>query len=324
MSLFKDKSLKKCHTDNRKMIDDIHEEMISDMKPEDIASYYLKNGLLLDKYYRTDTETRQCTTGILSYLSNEPIQVESSTIDTKKELLGKLMENIDDNILTMNTDVVYDRCKMEGCGGSMKMSQIEGTFQCPKCGYTEDIIVESEKGSYNDPPNESNYFAYKRINHFNEWLSQFQAKATTDIPDNIYIDVHRELKKDIYLDWDNLSYARVRETLKKLKYNKYYEHIPHIINILSGKNAPNLDRKIEDTLRSLFKDIQKPFMTHCPPTRKNFLSYSYVLYKFCELLEYDELLIFFPLLKSREKLQQQDMIWEKICNELQWQYIPST
>ena len=324
MSLFKDKSLKKCHTDNRKMIDDIHEEMISDMNPEDITSYYLKNGLLLDKYYRTDTETRQCTTGILSYLSNEPNKTEPSTIDTKKELLGKLMENIDDNILTMNTDVVYDRCKMEGCGGSMKMSQIEGTFQCPKCGYTEDIIVESEKGSYNDPPNESNYFAYKRINHFNEWLSQFQAKATTDIPDNIYIDVHRELKKDIYLDWETLSYARVRETLKKLKYNKYYEHIPHIINILSGKNAPNLDRKIEDTLRSLFKDIQKPFMTHCPPTRKNFLSYSYVLYKFCELLEYDELLIFFPLLKSREKLQQQDMIWEKICNELQWQYIPST
>ena len=61
----------------------------------------------------------------------------------------------------------------------------------------------------------------------------------------------------------------------------------------------------------------------CPKNRKNFLSYSYVLHKFCELLELDDLLVYFPLLKSREKLQQQDRIWEKICRSLQWQYIPS-
>ena len=116
----------------------------------------------------------------------------------------------------------------------------------------------------------------------------------------------------------------MREILKTLNYNKYYEHIPHLINALSGKKAPTLSRKAEETLRSLFKDIQVPFMNNCPPNRKNFLSYSYVLHKFCELLEYDELLIYFPLLKSREKLQQQDQIWDKICLELKWQYIPST
>ena len=66
-----------------------------------------------------------------------------------------------------------------------------------------------------------------------------------------------------------------------------------------------------------------PFMKHCPEERKNFLSYSYVLHKFCELIELDELLEHFPYLKSREKLQQQDMIWGKICKELSWQYIPS-
>ena len=32
---------------------------------------------------------------------------------------------------------------------------------------------------------------------------------------------------------------------------------------------------------------------------------------------------YFPLLKSREKLQQQDFIWKKICNDLEWEYIPS-
>ena len=73
----------------------------------------------------------------------------------------------------------------------------------------------------------------------------------------------------------------------------------------------------------MFKEIQIPFMNNCPDDTKNFLSYSYVLHKFCQLLELDDLLSHFPLLKSREKLQQQDKIWENICKDLKWQYIPS-
>ena len=84
-----------------------------------------------------------------------------------------------------------------------------------------------------------------------------------------------------------------------------------------------MNRQQEEQLRMMFKEIQVPFMNNCPETRSNFLSYSYVLHKFCELLEYDYLLAHFPLLKSREKLLQQDKIWKLICKELQWQYIAS-
>ena len=51
----------------------------------------------------------------------------------------------------------------------------------------------------------------------------------------------------------------------------------------------------------MFKDIQQPFQKHCPDDRKNFLSYSYVLHKFCELLELDEFLKCFPYLKAGVK-----------------------
>ena len=64
-------------------------------------------------------------------------------------------------------------------------------------------------------------------------------------------------------------------------------------------------------------------MKYGPPERQNFLSYTYVLHKFCELLELDDLLRCFPLLKSREKLQEQDAIWEKICNDLGWCFYKS-
>jgi hypothetical protein len=73
----------------------------------------------------------------------------------------------------------------------------------------------------------------------------------------------------------------------------------------------------------MFKEIQIPFLKYCPAERQNFLSYGYVLHKFCQLLELDHLLPSFPLLKSREKLQIQDVIWEKICNELNWEFIKS-
>jgi len=65
-------------------------------------------------------------------------------------------------------------------------------------------------------------------------------------------------------------------------------------------------------------------MKYCPPNRQNFTSYPYILHKFCQLLEWDELLPCFPLLKSRDKLQEADSIWEKICGDLGWCFYPST
>jgi hypothetical protein len=84
-----------------------------------------------------------------------------------------------------------------------------------------------------------------------------------------------------------------------------------------------MSREVEEKLRFMFKEIQPSFVKHCPSDRNNFLSYSYVLYKFCELLELDEYLRYFPLLKNRDKLYAQDKIWELICKDLRWGYIKS-
>ena len=84
-----------------------------------------------------------------------------------------------------------------------------------------------------------------------------------------------------------------------------------------------MPQALEDKLRLMFHKIQAPFEKVKPAHRKNFLSYSFTLYKFCELLGEDEYLPCFPLLKSKEKLYIQDRIWEAICHELQWQFIRS-
>jgi len=209
------------------------------------------------------------------------------------------------------------------CDSEMHFSQNEAMLGCPKCGYQDFILIDSEKPSYKEPPREISYFAYKKINHLNEWLAQFQAKETTEIPQDIFEQIQSELKKERITDTIKLKSSKLREILKKLKLSKYYEHVAHIMNRLNGIQAPVLSREVEDKLRFMFREIQPSFIKHCPKGRSNFLSYSYVLYKFCQLLELDEFLPCFPLLKSREKLYMQDKIWQCICDDMGWEFIKS-
>jgi len=131
-----------------------------------------------------------------------------------------------------------------------------------------------------------------------------------------------EIKKE-RIDPMKLTYNKMREILKKIKINKYYEHIPYIINRITGLPTPHFPPELEMKLRSMFNETQAPFLKHCPPERSNYLSYSFVLYKFFQLLGKHEFLKYFPLLKSREKLHNQDLIWAKVCTELGWPFYPS-
>ena len=110
--------------------------------------------------------------------------------------------------------------------------------------------------------------------------------------------------------------------LKKLGYNKYYEHIPFIKEKL-GIKPPVMSPELEETLCNLFMEIQGPYAKFCPEDRVNFLNYYYTVYKLCELLDQREFLPYFPMLKDREKRIEQDEIWKKICEELNWEFIPT-
>ena len=194
-------------------------------------------------------------------------------------------------------------------------------LDCTICGFRDFILVDSEKPSYKDPPREMSYYAYKKINHLNEWLAQFQAKETTDISPAVLDSIKAELRKERITDMSKVKASKLKEVVKKLKLHRCYDHVAHILNKLNGISAPVLSREIEEKLRFMFKEIQFSFVKHCPKKRSNFLSYSFVLYKFCELLELDDYLPCFPLLKSREKLYMQDKIWQKICEDMGWEFI---
>jgi ribosomal protein S27AE len=224
----------------------------------------------------------------------------------------KRMDNNNDN-----TEICH-RCNIP-----LICLQHDAIMICNNCGYQELLLVEQNRPILKQNTKDTSHFSYKRINHFREWCNQVQGKESTDIPNDIFEKILNEIKKEKIMDTKRITYSKMREILKRLRINKYYEHINYIINRINGIPTPQFSTELEEKLCSMFKDIQGPFLKHCPKDRKNFLSYSYVLYKFFQILGLNEYLKFFPLLKSREKLYVQDQIWKKICEDLNYKIIPS-
>jgi len=242
----------------------------------------------------------------------------------RKDIFVEYMQRVEMDLSVVNEDSITENsiANCESCDSTnIFENTTDGDIVCHDCGY---CMVNLEFGlSFQDEQNVTkiSQYSYKRQNHFNEWVQQFQGKETANIPDEIIEQLRYELKKQRVDNVKLITHAKVRGLLKKLRQNKYYEHIPYICNILTGVNPPKMDIALEEKLRLMFNEIQEPFDSVCPKNRKNFLSYPYVLYKFCELLGEDKYLPFFPLLKSKEKLTQQDEIWKGMCKILKWEFI---
>lgn len=252
------------------------------------------------------------------------IEIEPNSPKNKSELLDQYMMLIDSNYACEKKQNEGKIKKCPLCNIEKTLMHSEGMYVCQTCGEVDFVIIDSEKPNYKEAVSDTKPgYPYKRINHLNEWLAQFQAKESIEIPEDIYNRILAELHKNRIYDLKKLSLTYMKKILKILGLTSYYEHTTYIISKLSGIQPPTINRETEEKIRLMFRQIQVPFEKYCPRNRTNFLSYSYVLHKFFQLLELDDFVEFFPLLKSREKLKQQDIIWEKICVELNWDYIPS-
>lgn len=289
--------------------------------------YFFDTSEILCDYYDILNDKNKKHTSkktIMDFFNKKPQQspTEEKAHKNRAELYDQYLSITDPgSVKKKMTNKFIEHCSV--CNIEKTLIISDGILVCTNCGQTDFVIIDSDKPNYKDPIPDTSAYAYKRINHFNEWLSQFQAKESTEIPNEIFGEILLEINKARLHNLAALTPEKMRQILKKLRYNKYYEHIPHIINKLNGVPPPNMTREVEERMRIMFRQIQEPFAKHCPKDRKNFLSYSYVLHKFCQLMELDDFLQCFPLLKSREKLQQQDRIWKEICKSLGWEYIAS-
>jgi len=256
--------------------------------------------------------------------TKETANPNSDKYGKSKKTYQKYWKNINNEIINIQDYVIpSDICEICRQGELIPHDE-EGILICNNnnCGKFITYIVDSSKPSNKEPPNEVSYTAYIRLNHFKEILSQFQAKETTQIPDEVIEAIRNRIKKERITDFSVINYNKMREILRKLGFNKYFEHIQYI-NSIFGIKPPIMNEELHETLCVLFIEIQKPWAIHCPANRTNFFNYTYTLYQLCVLLDQTQYLPYIPLLKDRDKQIEQDMIWKLVCNDLDWEFTPT-
>ena len=121
-----------------------------------------------------------------------------------------------------------DVCKL--CSGHMILIATKSVMACQQCGYaTTYLDATTSSVSYGDEV-EFASFSYKRLNHFNEWLQQVQAKESFEIPQDVIDQVMTELHRQ-RVAYKDIDQKKVREVLKTLKLRKTYEHSAQITSV---------------------------------------------------------------------------------------------
>lgn len=285
--------------------------------------YYLNNNQHIFDYFENKKEisNNNNKTKLLNSFFKIKSDESEQSIREHQDSVQKYLSNLDESFIDINKFIVETDICQSCKNGELIPIDHEGIMVCNNCHKHIQYLVENEKPSYKEPPKEACFYAYKRINHFREILAQFQAKETTQIPEEVLENIKNQIRKE-RIDLSQLNNKKAKDILKKLGYNKYYEHIPFIKDKL-GIKPPVMTQELEESLCNLFMEIQGPYAKFCPDDRVNFLNYYYTVYKLCELLDQTQFLPYFPMLKDREKRIEQDEIWKKICQSLDWEFIPT-
>lgn len=221
--------------------------------------------------------------------------------------------------VAMTARDVCPRCE----GVKLLLCASKSILSCPSCGHSVAYLdATSFSTSFDDVVDYCQY-SYKKVSHFMQWVTLLQGKEAHRVPDDVMHDVMVDLRdRQKITDVTQITVKRVRDTLKALRHKKAYDHAVQITSRLSGERPMRLPRETEEQLRNMFLKMQPAFLRHAPKTRSNFLSYSYVLYRCLQILGLHEMCEHISLLKGRDKLEANDAIFRKMCEEdLGW-HIP--
>ena len=287
-------------------IDEIKKQINDIENKKDSMEFYIKNGNILSKYYN-------------SFDSNEYAV-------NRTDLLSEYLSNNDHHYVKHKEYTKYDEY-CYNCGEYRETITSESILICPNCGEEINNIIESDGSTDKDQQQEVIHFEYKRLNHFKDHLARIQAKETTQIPEIVYDIIKVEFNKARMTNLSDLNEHLIKKFLKNyihLGFNKYYENVYKILYKLTGIPPVIFPIAVEEQLCNMFMKIEEPFENNRPKHRLNLISYPYVLYKLCQLLGYNDYLKYFTLLKSTDKLFEQDKTWKKICISNGWKFYASS
>lgn len=292
-------------------------------------SYLLRNGELL--FLHTESKRERKTRMHGMQILKQKRQLLNQKRDENR-YYQRFRSNVDpDYVYAPEYNINEDNYCYE-CKQFKVLHPDEAIAICENCGKSTPVITNPEKPSMKDPPAENKQYEYKRYTHFCDWLANLQGKESSKVPKDVINAVIREITREKMQNRvDELSETDIKRYLKKysnLGYDRYYDHATQILFRITDIPPIQMTPDMEQTLKLMFMEIQEPFDLYKGDSRRNFSSYSYIIYKFCQLLEYNEFLPKLKLHKDKTKLHEHDRIWKKICSHLGgeaagWKFIRS-
>lgn len=160
---------------------------------------------------------------------------------------------------------------------------------------------------------------YKRGFHFRSWLLRLQGKERRRVPGSVIDQVRTLLEKDGIV---SLNYWIVRSALKHLGHTQYYNNCIQIMATIRGRPLFTLTQAHESALLCMFMSLRDVY-TKVTDERINMLHYAYVIRKLCEIRGWTRASRCIPLQKSSVRIQLQDLVWKRICEEKGWPFTPT-
>jgi hypothetical protein len=331
-SLKKQKENKSTNLDNVRSNELRLEELILEKKSlqsnVDELDYLLESSIIIKEYM--DLEMEESVLLNIKDLNLEENQELNDIQTRKKTLVDMYLTKFEPNYCNQKNEIRYESIHCNDCNVNFITEQ--SFLVCPSCGKCFQTVEQSADLSYKELQ-DFDYrpqFTYDKMTHLEDWLRRFQAKENRTIPQEILDKVLLEANKERVQDLNTLTEDKIKRYLKKLNLNDYYDNVIGIINRINGRPPFTLTSEIEEKIKIMFQQIQEPYEKFKPSGRKNFLSYSYTLHKFFQILGLHEFAKYFPLLKSTDKLRQQDDIFKKIVGYMsqtdpstKWVFYPS-
>ena len=221
----------------------------------------------------------------LKEIANVSSLLPKDTPDSKGIKISGVMKDFMQEVENIPTEIKIMPSEIcEECDDVMILESRSSTLVCSFCGnWRPHLDATSSHMAYGEEV-EFTAFAYLRLNHFNERLTYSQAKESTRI-DRLDVEkvMDRLIEKRI-TDPEKITMEMTYDAAKELKMRHVYKQNTQLWCRITCKPPPRMTPEQEEQLRSMFKAVNRLWIKYKPEERKNFLSYNYCLYKFCEIL----------------------------------------
>lgn len=249
---------------------------------------------------------------------NIPVIYSENTIVPVIHVMGSMFTT---GVAPPSKRMFFTMCR-HCCEYQMRYNSYVDVYKCMHCGLEEVYDAPSQFVRASRKMTMARRFSpdfYKRIVHFKFWLKRIQGKERHKVTGDVVDNVHALLKKD---NCRKVHYWAVRNALKRLGYERFYNHSVYIMSRIRGKPLVNLTKNQEEVLVRMFLELE-PIFYILKDSRVNMLSYPYVIKKLCEIKGWHAMARIIPTLKSHTRIVMQDGMWRRICLEKGWSFIPT-